>query len=228
VIGVAALRDEAEHLVGRELLRTRHAPRAVDVVAAIVDRRDHVGHVVGGYRRDTLATVADHEPVLGADDRRREPQPAEPERVCRPEHRVLEPALGDDLLGQALRAEERMWIVDRGARRGKEDQAANLRLLRGGDRGDGRAVVRGHDLVVARLVHPADEVHQRVDPREDLQQLVRMRPGADRDLGAQLAQRVGRIRPSHGRPDLVVADERTHDRAPEDARRAGHHHGHRA
>ena len=208
-------------------LRTRHAPRAVDVVAANVDRRDHLptSSADTGARRwwpspttnpcsDPTTVEVNHSP----------PSP----NACVDRRTACSSPLRHDLLGQALRAEERRRVVDRRARHG---QGGIRRRTFASFAAATAATVEpwfAAGLVVARLVHPADEVHQRVDPRQDLQELVRMRPGAHRDLGAQLAERVRRIGPSHGRPDLVVTDERAYDRAPQDARRAGHHHGHRA
>ena len=98
-----------------------------------------------------------------------------------------------------------------GARRGA------CRLLRGRHGRDRRPVVRREDLLVARLVHAADQVHQRVDPRQDLEQLVGLVDRADGDLRAHRPERLARLGPTDGRPHLVVPDERADDRPPEDA-----------
>ena len=91
---------DRDDLVGRELVGAAEAPDALDGVAAIVDRRDHVGDVRGDIGAATCRPVADHEPVIGAGHGRGEPQPAEPVDVRRPEDGVLETAVDDDLLGE--------------------------------------------------------------------------------------------------------------------------------
>ena len=77
-------------------------------------------------------------------------------------------------------------------------------------------MVRGEDLFVARLVHPSHEMHDRVDAREDLDQLVRLLDRPDRDLRAEQAERFPRLSAPDGRSHLVTLPEGLHDRSSEE------------
>jgi hypothetical protein len=98
----------------------------------------------------------------------------------------------DDLLREPLGSEERMLVVESGAGNREQDQPTGARLLRRGDGREHGAVVRGEDLVIARLVHTAHQMHDRVDAREDLDQLVGLVHREDGDLRAEGSAASGR------------------------------------
>ena len=91
-------------------------------------------------------------------------------------------------------------------RRGpRQDHPANASFLRGRDGCQRRAVVRGEDLLVARLVHASDEVHDGVHARQDLDQLVGL---LDREHGDLRAERRGAASAASGRRTVARTSSR--------------------